>query len=443
MTQAFLNYYCCPDKFAPFESASSANSNPGYFRFGAATKCFGRALAATSDRPEESLPDLSREVEFDGTRYSLPFDPDEVATNLRYERYVSASKSGGGKSLVRKLYYAARPALPVAVRRHLQKLWLRGWQERPFPRWPVDRSVDQMFESLMRLSIKSSPRKRIPFVWFWPEGKSACATMTHDVETEAGLRFCNELMDINDSFNIKSSFQLIPAARYEVGQAELASIQSRGFEVNVHDLKHDGYLFSSHAKFMESAPQINRAGATFGSRGFRSAILYRNQEWFEALDFSYDMSVPNVAHLDPQRGGCCTVMPYFIGKVLEIPVTATQDYTLFHVLEDYSLDLWKQQTTLILQQHGLMSFIVHPDYLDTEKARNIYAGLLDHLAKLRAKENVWIALPAEIDRWWRQRDSMRMISEGDKWRIEGEGCERATLAYAVLKDDELAYELES
>ena len=61
-------------------------------------------------------------------------------------------------------------------------------------------------------------------------------------------------------------------------------------------------------------------------------------------DFAYDMSVPNVAHLDPQRGGCCTVMPYFIGKILEIPVTDVQDYTLFNILEDFSIELWKKQT---------------------------------------------------------------------------------------------------
>ncbi len=40
--------------------------------------------------------------------------------------------------------------------------------------------------------------------------------------------------------------------------------------------------------------------------------MYREQRWFDAFEFSYDMSVPNAAHLEPQRGGCCTVMPYFL-----------------------------------------------------------------------------------------------------------------------------------
>jgi len=67
--------------------------------------------------------------------------------------------------------------------------------------------------------------------------------------------------------------------------------------------------------------------------------MYRNGDWYDVFDFSYDMSVPNVAHLEPLRGGCCTVMPYFIGTILELPLTATQDYSLFHILNDYTLDL--------------------------------------------------------------------------------------------------------
>ena len=80
------------------------------------------------------------------------------------------------------------------------------------------------------------------------------------------------------------------------------------------------------------------------------------------LNFPYDTSVPNVAHLDPQRGGCCTVMPYFVGKLVELPVTVTQDYSLFHILNDYSINLWKQQIELVLENHGLINVIVHPDY---------------------------------------------------------------------------------
>ena len=72
--------------------------------------------------------------------------------------------------------------------------------------------------------------------------------------------------------------------------------------------------------------------------------MYREQQWFDAFDFSYDMSVPNVAHLEPQRGGCCTVMPYFVGDLLELPLTTVQDYSLFHILNDYSTACGKSRS---------------------------------------------------------------------------------------------------
>ncbi len=151
------------------------------------------------------------------------------------------------------------------------------------------------------------------------------------------------------------------------------------------------------------------------------------------------MSVPNVAHLDPQRGGCCTVMPYFIGNVLELPLTTTQDYTLFHILEDYSIELWKRQIRSIMEQNGLLSFVSHPDYLTSKRALATYVGLLEYLAHLRSRGQIWLTLPGEVDIWWRQRSRMSLECSDGKWRIEGEGSERARLAYASLDGDRLVY----
>jgi len=416
MTHAFLDYYRCPESFVKFRLA-------------------GRGVNA-----ERTLQELSEGVAIKDGACHLPFDPTMAANQLRYEQYIDRPQKSAMKGQIRKAYYALRPMLPVPVRRHLQKVWLRGWDKKPFPHWPVDRSVDQMFEALMRFTLTASASERIPFIWFWPEGKSSCGVMTHDVETKAGLNFCSALMDINDAYGIKSSFQLIPDARYVVGDADLHEMKSRGFEVNVHDLKHDGHLFDEYELFRDSASRINEFGTRFGSKGFRAAVLYRNQTWFDALKFSYDMSVPNVAHLDPQRGGCCTVMPYFVGDLLEIPVTATQDYTLFHILQTYSLDLWRQQITLIMEQHGLISFIVHPDYLDSADAVNAYRGLLKYLTELRQSAGLWIALPGEVDTWWRSRSKMRLVPVGNSWRIEGDEASRARVAFATIKNDKVCYE---
>jgi hypothetical protein len=282
---------------------------------------------------------------------------------------------------------------------------------------------------------------RVPFIWFWPKGAQACVTMTHDVETQHGVEHSNELMDLNDVFGIKAAFDIVPEERYAVPAAYLESIHSRGFEVCVQDLNHDGLLFENKKRFLQRVGRINDYGRRFGARGFRAAVLYRNPEWFPLLDFSFDMSIPNVAHLDPQGGGCCTVMPYFIGDVLELPVTTVQDYTLYHILGDETIDLWKKQSESIVANHGLASFIVHPDYITDQRLGEMYRELLRYLATLRDERDIWIAKPSEIDRWWRARSQMTVVSQEGSDKIFGPGSEDAVLAYAVNCGGQLHYEL--
>ena len=444
MIQALVDYFRCREEDLDFSLAGTLSQESGYFRLGQEI-CYGKySNRAPAESPGGDLMDASCDLHVAEGRVSLPFDPDQVADSLRNERYAKEAhqESLSRKSPVARAYYFIRPLLPVAVRKHIQRIYFNGWRNLPFPQWPVDRTVDSMFERLLLLAIRAKGVERMPFIWFWPDGAPSCATMTHDVETIEGRDFCATLMDVNDSFGIKSSFQVIPERRYEVPAAFLDSIRNRGFEVNVHDLNHDGHLFRDRKEFQERAEKINHYGAQFGAQGFRSAVLYRRQDWLEALRFSYDSSVPNVAHLDPQRGGCCTVMPYFIGDLVELPVTVTQDYSLFFILQEYSIDLWKLQTRLILEKHGLMNFIVHPDYIVQNKERATYEALLAHLAELRDEKGVWIPLPGEVNRWWRQRAAMRLVSDGGGWRIEGSGCERAQVAYASEQDGRLAVALD-
>jgi hypothetical protein len=151
------------------------------------------------------------------------------------------------------------------------------------------------------------------------------------------------------------------------------------------------------------------------------------------------MSVPNVAHLEPQRGGCCTVMPYFVGEILELPLTTIQDYSLFHILGDYSIDRWKEQIGLIRAENGLISMIGHPDYLRERRARAVYTELLNYLSELRDRHSVWMALPTAIDEWWRNRQRMSLVLDGTSWRVVGPGSERARVAFAALDSGSVTY----
>ena len=419
----------------------------GYFRFGPETICYGQCASGTPSRGiTEPLYDASASVKVRGSTVELPFDPRQIIDNLRCERYAPTRKGGQiirPAGLARGLYYRVRPVLGVSARRHFQRLYFRGWEDIPFPKWPVDRTVETLFEKLLIASMRARNLERIPFIWFWPEGAPTCTMMTHDVETSGGLDFCSELMDLNDSFGIKSSFHIIPERRYKVRESVLETIRRRGFEIDVHDLNHDGLLMCNREEFHRRAARINHYGKQFGAQGFRSAVMYRNVDWYDELDFSYDMSIPNVAHLDPQQGGCCTIMPFFVGKMLELPLTTTQDYSLFHVLKDYSINLWKTQIALIREKHGLISFIIHPDYNIERTARGVYTDLLKYLVDMEARRETWIALPREVARWWRLRSNLRLVDVGGTPQIEGEGRERARVAYATVRDDGiLSYEVD-
>jgi hypothetical protein len=440
-----LDYFRCPDEWPLFETAGELSAEDGYFRFDG-TLCYGRCSGASpSPLVGGALPHVSAGHEESGGLL-LPFDLTEVVTNLRQERYRrnfhNRLERISAASAVRRAYYALRPFLSVGVRKHLQRIRFSEWNTIPFPAWPVDLTVETLMRQALARVLESQGVERIPFIWFWPDGAESCVLMTHDVEGKAGREFCSLLMDLDDSFDIKASFQVVPAGLSGNSDGLIVSLRRRGFEVNIHDLNHDGSLFHDRQGFERRAAQINRYARELGCRGFRSGSMYREQSWYDAFDFSYDMSVPNVAHLEPQRGGCCTVMPYFIANILELPLTTTQDYSLFHVLNDYSTTLWERQIESIRSRHGLISFITHPDYLIEKRARAVYVDLLAHLSRLRSAGHLWTALPAEVDHWWRSRQLMTLVPDGTGWRVEGPDSHRARVAYATLEGRDLVYRLE-
>lgn len=443
-THPLEEYFRCPKQLAVLATAEPLPHEEGYFSFGAIT-CFGRQSVGTpAATPDASLSDIARGISSANGQVLLPFELAEVLANMRFELYPEARRARedlSRSSFSRSVYYRFRPFLTVGLRRHLQRLSLSGWRQIPFPRWPVDVSVETLMKQAAGLVIERGGVSELPFVWFWPDGAPACVMMTHDVEGAIGTAFCDQLMDLDESFGIKSSFQIIPEVRGTLSAQVVARFRNRGFEVEIHDLNHDGFLFRNRELFLERVARINQYARDYGCSGFRSGALYRRQDWYADLDVAFDMSVPSVAHLEPQRGGCCTVMPYFVGNVLELPLTTMQDYSLFHVVGDYSISRWKEQVSLILANNGLASFNTHPDYLIPRRAGQTYSTLLGYLEQLREERGVWIALPAEVNQWWRNRQEMRVVPQGGSWRVEGQGSSRARLAFARLRSGSVVYEV--
>ena len=427
MSRLIVQHFRCPDRYAVVapEHDFLQHLMRGVFEPYLQFVCPGDEVPSTANG--EGACRLLRKLE-------------EAIQGLRYERYVSDRDNNVLRSRIASVYYFCRPLLSRAIRQYFQRAYLRDWNTLTMPRWPVDTTVDDLLARLLLGIIRAERApKPIPFVWFWPEGASSCAIMTHDVETQAGLRHCPALMDLDAAFGMPAAYQIVPEDRYHVPSSFIEEIRGRGFEVNIQDLNHDGLLFRNESEFHRRAKKINAYAKKWAAHGFRSGALYRNSDWLKALQFDYDMSVPNVAHLDPQRGGCCTVFPYFIDEILELPLTTTQDYSLFHILNQYSLGLWKQQIDLIRHKHGLISFITHPDYLTSAAAQSVYRRLLSHLAELREYARVWITSAGELNDWWRQRAQLRIVEDATHLRIEGRGSERARIAYAEEYGGQLVF----
>jgi len=309
-----------------------------------------------------------------------------------YERYKPFNNK---RRLI--LYYTVRPLLPRSLQIFLRKR--RAMFINPsFPHWPIESRL----ENLRRRPLKDleGSDNEIPFIWFWPKGKNFSLCLTHDVETEQGLKNIGRICEIEKGYGLRSCWNFVPE-RYKIPYAIIDRLKAEGFEIGIHGLNHDGKLFSSKRIFDGRMKRIEKYAREFGADGFRSPSLLRNVEWIKELPFEYDSSFPDTDPYSPQPGGCLSIFPYFIGNVIELPVTLTQDHTLFEILKMEDISIWQQKFDWIENYNGMALLIVHPDYFNI-KIEKFYREFLEYTLN---KKNLWHALPRDLSHWWRQRDA--------------------------------------
>ena len=101
----------------------------------------------------------------------------------------------------------------------------------------------------------------------WPQGKKFALVLTHDVESSTGLANCRLLSRLEMELGFRSSFNFVPEGDYQVSADLRDELAAGGFEVGIHDLKHDGHLFASRRVFKQRAVQINRYAREWGAAG--------------------------------------------------------------------------------------------------------------------------------------------------------------------------------
>jgi len=293
--------------------------------------------------------------------------------------------------MIKEIFYLIKPLIPrsiqIFIRRKLVKKQLNKYKDV----WPIlEKAGDK------------------PDGWLgWPNGKRFAFILTHDVELKGGHDKCLRLALLEKELGFVSSFNFVPE-RYNVSPELRKELEKLGFEIGVHGLNHDGKLFTSKKIFDERAKKINDYIRQWDAIGFRAPAMHHNLEWINDLNIKYDLSTFDTDPFEPQSDGVETIFPFIVrngnnqNSYVELPYTLVQDFTLFILMRERDIKLWKKKIDWIANKGGMILVNVHPDYINFDNKNTgeefpveLYKDLLKYL-KEKYIGSYWHSLPKEI-----------------------------------------------
>jgi glycosyltransferase involved in cell wall biosynthesis len=302
-----------------------------------------------------------------------------------------------------RIYYGLKPFVPQSIRTAVRRNLASRLRRRIGDVWPI-----------------MPGSERPPANWpGWPDGRKFALVLTHDVESGAGLANCRSLARLETELGFRSSFNFIPEGSYRVPPELRKELTAMGFEVGIHDLKHDGHLFASPRGFKQRAVQINRYVREWRAAGFRSGFMMSNLDWLHELEVQYDASTFDTDPFEPQPNGGNTIFPFWVPSsngasgsgdqsgsldgYVELPYTLPQDSTLFLLLREATPEIWVRKLNWIAKHGGMVLLDVHPDYMSFETSRQtstrypvtLYREFL-HYVKTRYAGEYWHVLPKQV-----------------------------------------------
>jgi len=358
----------------------------------------------------------------------LPFDPSEVMLQFWSESYGSSGRSSlalTARAALVKGYYLVRPVLPRKLQLRMRRAYTHVQARSSFPSWPVEDSLHEFYAWLFGVlaELTGGP---VPFLDPWPDGRSWALVLTHDVETDAGVRDLDLLRGPERELGYRSSWNFVPL-RYQVQDQVLDALREEGCEIGVHGLLHDGRDLASQRMLDKRLPMMRKYADRWQAVGFRSPATQRSWTMMPQLGFEYDSSYTDTDPYEPQPGGCCTYLPYFNQSLVELPITMPQDHTVFTILQHRDAELWLRKAQLLRERNGMVLVLTHPDYA-RDRVADAYRSLLE---ACHGDSTVWHALPAEVANWWRARASSHLRRDGDNWQVEGPAADRAQVRFAT------------
>ncbi|MGW8160320.1 MAG: hypothetical protein ACWGKN_17830 [Desulfoprunum sp.] len=291
------------------------------------------------------------------------------------------------------IFYTLKPFLPRKIQLFLRRKLLFNRLTSCEDIWPID-----------------SRTAKPPENWTgWPDNKKFALVLTHDVDTKKGYDNAATLMNLDQDMGFRSAFNFVPERDYTLSPDLRQHFKNNDFEIGVHDLKHDGKLFKSKNTFTKGVERINSYLKEWDCKGFRSGAMHCNLEWIHQLHIEYDASTFDTDPFEPKPESRKTIFPFWVDPnalgngFVELPYTLPQDFTLFVLMQEKSIAIWKEKLDWVVEQGGMALILTHPDYMNfgenalgqEEYPVHFYIELLEYI-RSEYEGEFWHALPREM-----------------------------------------------
>ena len=321
--------------------------------------------------------------------------------------------------LLNKAYYTFKYLVPRRLQIQLRRYYVNRKRSLHADIWPIDPNAAKPLEyggiwghDAASSGMWGHDAASCPHIPDWPDGKKFALVLTHDVETVGSFEKCQILAEIEERRGFRSCFNFV-AQDYQVPAKLRHYLIDHGFETGLHGLTHDQNPFRSGAIFKKQAVKINRYLEEWGSAGFRSPSMYHDLTLLHHLNIEYDASTFDTDPFEPQPDGMSTIFPFWVRGngnqkgYVELPYTIPQDFLLFILMKEQTIDIWKKKLDWIADHNGMALFIAHPNYMNFDKRPSfeeyparLYVEFLDYI-KSQYKDQYWNILPREMARWWK------------------------------------------
>ncbi len=346
-------------------------------------------------------------------------DSEPLIQRFLFEEYLPPERRLPSSSVM--AYYRIKRFIPTKLRHWVNFAAVRTRPRDHFPHWPCETALLELWSEWLKANLQLVGQPDPWHIAFWPNGKRCCVSLTHDVESPIGFARMERMADLEERYGFRSSWNL-PLAQYRVDWKIVDTLRARGFEFGAHGLAHDGRMFRSRQDFEFCKKLVEQLAAEHDLQGFRGPSTLRNAEWISTMSFNYDSSFSDTDPYEPQPGGSCSLFPFFLSHLVELPYTLPQDHTLIHLVRRNPVSVWATKARWIQSLGGMILTLVHPDYSGDDASLPVYEELLKILSEF---ENAWRALPHEIAQWWSERARMKLLMKDGKPFIEGPGARRA------------------